>query len=348
MAHVFISYSKDDVAYVSRMVDELRRQGFDVWIDDRNLHSSEDWWQTIVLSIRSSAAMIVVLTPTSDTSDWVQREITLALKYDKPIYPMWLSGSVDTPNWELFVRTQIHDVRGNKLPDEQFCQSLSRAVPRRETMGQDVTKTVDIAPVDADEDDIYRDAIKNPPRTSPDTDRRVSPLLIVAALVVLAFAALLVGPALSPPPAQDPTPDTVERTAEPTPSDLLGQLNLWRASLTLAPFVRNDRLTTLADEQVSFLYGIAPNDLPNIREHRFEGTSAIEDVVNERGYSGEAVIFVEIAEETAPLTAADIAQILERRWDLDEQGSYTDLGLSLRTNPVTRLQYLVLILGEGA
>ena len=82
MAHIFISYSTRDDAYASKLAEKLRAEGFDVWIDNRRLRSSEDWWRSIVLAIDACAAFVVLLTPHSDQSKWVQREITLADKRD--------------------------------------------------------------------------------------------------------------------------------------------------------------------------------------------------------------------------------------------------------------------------
>jgi hypothetical protein len=35
MSHIFISYSHDDTDYAHRLEGELKRRGFEVWIDDR-------------------------------------------------------------------------------------------------------------------------------------------------------------------------------------------------------------------------------------------------------------------------------------------------------------------------
>ncbi len=116
MSHIFISYSTRNSEYAQDLAHRLLAEGFDVWIDNDRLRSSEDWWRSIVLAIRDCAAFVVIMTPESDGSRWVQREITLADKYKKPIYPLLVDGSPDTPNWEIFVRTQIEDARPYQLP----------------------------------------------------------------------------------------------------------------------------------------------------------------------------------------------------------------------------------------
>src|SRR5690349_11149625 len=138
MSHVFISYSSQNSDYARALADKLRDEGFDVWIDNRNLHSSEDWWRSIVLALRSCAAFLVVMTPEADTSRWVQREITLAEKYARPVYPLWLSGDLNTPNWEIFVRTQVEDVRGGKMPVPEFYDQLAQVASRQARKGSNL------------------------------------------------------------------------------------------------------------------------------------------------------------------------------------------------------------------
>ncbi len=63
----------------------------------------------------------------------------LAEKYKKIIFPLWLAGDIDTPNWEMFTRTQHEDVRQGKLPSEKFFLKLDQYAPRKSNGGNDVT-----------------------------------------------------------------------------------------------------------------------------------------------------------------------------------------------------------------
>ena len=159
MNHVFISYSSQNIEYARRLADKLRDEGFDVWLDNRRLHSSEDWWKSIVLALRECAAVVVILTPESDSSRWVQREITIAEKYEKALFPLLLDGNLDTPNWELFVRTQVENVRGGILPPAEFYEFLANYAPRSQRKGADVTNV----PVKTEIDPEMRAEIADPP-----------------------------------------------------------------------------------------------------------------------------------------------------------------------------------------
>lgn len=192
MSHVFISYSTQDITYASRLAEKLRAEGFDVWIDNRRLRSSEDWWRSIVLAIDACAAFVVLLTPRSDQSKWVQREITLADQRNKPIFPLLLAGDIDTPNWALFVRTQYEDVRDGHLPNPGFFANLAENVPRRR--GQKGANVVRMAqPRTPTYDPALQTAIDMPPPVETKPARRSLGWLVflIALIAVVATGAIV-------------------------------------------------------------------------------------------------------------------------------------------------------------
>lgn len=200
MSHVFISYSTQNRSYASQLADKLRLEGFNVWIDNIRLRSSEDWWRSIVLAIDTCAAFVVILTPDSDQSKWVQREITLADQRNKPIFPLLLAGSIDTPNWALFVRTQYADMRIRQLPDAAFYDQLAHHAPRQQHKGQDITDPRMPRPT-LTIDPVLQAAISDPPPPDVQPRRRlVAPL--VGILALLAVIVLLVS--IMPPPEPAP------------------------------------------------------------------------------------------------------------------------------------------------
>ena len=78
MSHVFISYSREeDQPYARKLADDLRKHDIEVWLDD-NVDYGARWWKTIVKKVRTCAAFVVLMTPESEESEWVEREILLA------------------------------------------------------------------------------------------------------------------------------------------------------------------------------------------------------------------------------------------------------------------------------
>lgn len=88
MAKVFISYSRKDLNFVQEFSQTLMTSGVDVWWDLSSLQGGDDWTDAIPQAIESCEICIVVLSPNSILSDWVQKEYTYALNNEKRIVPI--------------------------------------------------------------------------------------------------------------------------------------------------------------------------------------------------------------------------------------------------------------------
>jgi hypothetical protein len=124
MSHIFISYSHKDTKYAHGLSDNLKSIGFDVWIDERLDYGSQ-WPHEIQKQLDSCDAFILIMTPRSFVSDWVQSELQRAKRKLKPIFPLLLEG--DEP-WLSVESTQYFDVRGEKFPDTRFYSAIKRVV----------------------------------------------------------------------------------------------------------------------------------------------------------------------------------------------------------------------------
>mgnify|MGYP000728242925 FL=1 len=52
---VFISYSREDQQQVVKLVDYLRGQGLNIWMDETDIHGATIWTKEIVEAIRAAA-----------------------------------------------------------------------------------------------------------------------------------------------------------------------------------------------------------------------------------------------------------------------------------------------------
>lgn len=127
MAHVFISYSHKDSQYAHRLAAVLDEAGIPVWIDKRIDYGTK-WPHVIQEQLDSCTAFIVIMSPRSYQSEWVQNELSRAKRKKKPIFPLLLDG--EEP-WLSVEATQFADVRGGKLPPDDFYTLLDVFVPRR-------------------------------------------------------------------------------------------------------------------------------------------------------------------------------------------------------------------------
>lgn len=86
--HIFISYSHSDRVLVERLAGDLRTQGHTTWIDFQGIRGGDIWQQAIVDGIYNSSFVLIVLSPDSVRSAWVQIELAAARKYDKHFIPL--------------------------------------------------------------------------------------------------------------------------------------------------------------------------------------------------------------------------------------------------------------------
>lgn len=123
MEHIFISYSHKDKDYARKLADALEQQGFPVWIDDRIDYGSK-WPRAIQENLDKCGAFIVVMTPRSYESDWVQNELSRAQEKGKPIFPLLLEGD----NWLPVQSVQYVDVHDGKIPPPRFYEMLAKTL----------------------------------------------------------------------------------------------------------------------------------------------------------------------------------------------------------------------------
>lgn len=90
MRRLFISYSRDDKAWVGELYRALR-EDYDAWMD-RRIIAAADWWETILAEIEGCDCFIYVMTPKSTESIYCRAELNYALALNKPILPLMLKS----------------------------------------------------------------------------------------------------------------------------------------------------------------------------------------------------------------------------------------------------------------
>ncbi len=135
MGHIFISYSKKDVLYAERLVNALKREGFDPWVDVDELGPGTHWQDRLQKQIQTCDAYILIMSKKARASRWVPDELVTAKSANKPIFPLLLE---DTELFLAIQTVQFEDVRGGRLPSEVFYQRLAAVTPRRKKINQKV------------------------------------------------------------------------------------------------------------------------------------------------------------------------------------------------------------------
>ena len=71
---VFLSHSSLDREFAIEVVGVLRRHGIPIWFSQTNMIGAQQWHDEIGAALRRCDWMLILLSPNSVDSMWVQRE----------------------------------------------------------------------------------------------------------------------------------------------------------------------------------------------------------------------------------------------------------------------------------
>jgi TIR domain len=84
---VFLSYSRKDDLYVTELQKRLRDEDIFTWRDKTSIGGSVEWARALEAALQSLDALVVVVTPGSAQSEWVEKECKEFLRLRKRVYP---------------------------------------------------------------------------------------------------------------------------------------------------------------------------------------------------------------------------------------------------------------------
>ena len=85
---IFISYSHTDSEFATRLVQDLEKLGYDIWLDRTDIQTGLRWDDEIVKGLDSSQVFVVILSEAAVTSQNVKDEIGYAVDHGKRIVPL--------------------------------------------------------------------------------------------------------------------------------------------------------------------------------------------------------------------------------------------------------------------
>ncbi len=92
MTHLFISYAHQDAAFVATLAQQLQATRIIAWYDTAGLRGGQAFTRELEKQIDAADALIVVVSPASNASEWVEKEIAYSLRQGKRIIPFCLEG----------------------------------------------------------------------------------------------------------------------------------------------------------------------------------------------------------------------------------------------------------------
>lgn len=90
MTRVFISYSHHDLPTARKIHNAIEAIGLGCWRDEKWLQPGDDFAEEITRAIRQCDAFVLLLSPESNSSDYVCKEVAIAHYFRKPIIPVLL------------------------------------------------------------------------------------------------------------------------------------------------------------------------------------------------------------------------------------------------------------------
>ena len=96
----FISYAHEDGDFAELLQLRIEKEGYKAWRDIEKLAVGVDWRQEIDQNIKESAAVIVILSPSSKESEYVTYEWAFAWGVGVPVIPIMLKPTPLHPRLE--------------------------------------------------------------------------------------------------------------------------------------------------------------------------------------------------------------------------------------------------------
>lgn len=141
----FLSYTQADAAYVKRLAEHLEASALPVWLD-----AKLRWGARVPIEIRdrlsTAPGIIVIMSPASERSEWVEREILEGQRYGRPFLPILLRGH----RHFLLAATSFFDARDGRLPGEQEIDDLRNLLDERVPAAPRPSPAVPVATVSAE------------------------------------------------------------------------------------------------------------------------------------------------------------------------------------------------------
>jgi TIR domain len=132
--HVFVAYARADAQSILPIIQSLRSEGLEIWIDEEGIEGATFWRKEIVDAISECSVVLFFASKRSCASDNVSKELALANEERKPILPVFIEEV--EPSAEL--RYQIAGIQhvtwhANKEQSlRQVIAALRRYAPQSE------------------------------------------------------------------------------------------------------------------------------------------------------------------------------------------------------------------------
>jgi hypothetical protein len=121
---IFISYSRRDQEFVTRLASDLNAQVAGVWFDQATIQAGQKWHDEIMEGIHECKAFILVLSPDAMASRYVREEVNKALELGKTIFPVIYRPA----QWTDEFGALVHDIQTLDLRSGSYTDNFQKLV----------------------------------------------------------------------------------------------------------------------------------------------------------------------------------------------------------------------------
>ncbi len=206
----FISYSRVNSDFAVRLANDLRSDGFDIWLDQLDIPTGSRWDDELEKALDRCSTFLIVLSPESIKSQNVKDEIGYAIDAGKHILPVLIE------NCKIPLR--LRRFQFVDFTDDSYRESLSQIKQLLENTSE-LQKGDKASDKIEDDDDGHDSKDKAFSLTSLLKGKAPIPY-IIAGVVVIALAFFFIGKFMaagSPPPVDTVTPTVLVQEATPVP-----------------------------------------------------------------------------------------------------------------------------------
>ena len=121
---IFISYSRRDQEFVTRLASDLDAHVAGVWFDQSAIQLGQKWHDEIMEGIHECKAFILVLSPDAISSRYVREELNKALELGKAIFPVIYRPA----NWKDEFGTLVREVQTLDLRSGSYTDNFQKLI----------------------------------------------------------------------------------------------------------------------------------------------------------------------------------------------------------------------------
>ena len=100
--YAFLSYSHEDLSFVATLLEGLDNIGARIWYDE-GIRPSEEFIEVIAERIKRAKALILIISPSSVSSSYVQKEVSFAFIAGIPIIPIYKESTPLPPKFSFIL-----------------------------------------------------------------------------------------------------------------------------------------------------------------------------------------------------------------------------------------------------